>query len=144
MWEAFSFINYQTILKNKKVCVTQLYTAAAKSLRLCATPQTAAHQAPPSLSSPGKNPGAGTRSSSSACTHAKSLSRVWLCATPWMAAHQAPLPLGLPRQELWSGRHSLLQSIVVPVFYSPCIPSFWQDNIHLGWESYNCITDYSY
>ena len=28
-------------------------------VRLCATPQTAAHQAPPSLGSPGKNTGVG-------------------------------------------------------------------------------------
>ena len=67
-------------------------------VRLCATPQTAAH-----LSSP--VPGilqARTLewvaiSFSSAWNwrgKVKSLSRVWLFTTPWTAAHQAPLPMG--------------------------------------------------
>ena len=67
-------------------------------VRLCATPWTAAHQAPPSLQAcrcllqcmKGKVKG-------------KSLSRVQLLATPWTAAHQAPPSMGFSRQEYWSG-----------------------------------------
>ena len=41
--------------------------------------------------------------SSSACTRAKSLSRVQLSVTPWTAARQAPLSLGFSRQGYCSG-----------------------------------------
>ena len=72
---------------------------------LCATPQTAAHQAPISgilqttilewvaifFSSAWKWK-----------VKVKSLSRVWLLATPWTAAYQAPASMGFSRQESWS------------------------------------------
>ena len=76
-------------------------------VRLCATPQTAAHQAPPipgilqartlewvaiSFSNAGKWK-----------VKVKSLSRAWPSVTPWTAAHQAPLSMGFSRQECWSG-----------------------------------------
>ena len=74
---------------------------------LCGIPQTAAHQAPLSLSlacSPGKNTGV--------CCHflfqcmkvkVKSLSHVRLLETPWTVAYQAPPSMGFSRQEYWSG-----------------------------------------
>ena len=62
-------------------------------VRLCATPQTAAHQASPSLGSPGKNTGVGCHFLLQ-CVKVKSLSRVQLLATPWTAAHQAPPSMG--------------------------------------------------
>ena len=79
---------------------------AAKSLhvQLCATPQTAAHQAPPSLGFSGQEHWSELPCPSP--VHAYMLSCftcIQLCATLWTAAHQAPLSTGLSRQEYWSG-----------------------------------------
>ena len=73
-------------------------------VRLCATPQTAAHQAPPSLGFSRQEHWSGLPLPSP--THACMLncfSHVRLCAAPWTAAHQAPLSMGFSRQEHWSG-----------------------------------------
>ena len=51
-------------------------------VRLCATPETAAHQAPHPWDSPGKNTGLGCHFLLQ-CVKVKSLSRVQLLATPW-------------------------------------------------------------
>ena len=88
-------------------------------VQLCATPQTAAHQAPLSLefsrqehwsglpfpslqadSLPSENQG-----SPNACMLLllSCVSHVRLCATPETTAHQAPPSLGFSRQEHWSG-----------------------------------------
>ena len=75
-------------------------------VRLCATPQMAAHQAPPSLDSPGKNPGVGCHfllQCMKVKSQSKSLSRARLLVTPWTAAYQAPPAMGFSRQEYWSG-----------------------------------------
>ena len=61
------------------------------SVRLCVTPKTAAHQAPPFL---------GILLLLLLLSH---FSRVRLCATPWTASHQASPSLGFSRQEHWSG-----------------------------------------
>ena len=73
-------------------------------VQLCATPQTAAHQAPRPWDSPSKNTGVGCQFLLH-CMKVKvrSLSRVQLFETPWTAAYQAPLSMGFPRQEYWSG-----------------------------------------
>ena len=71
---------------------------------LCATPQTAAHQAPPSLGFSRQEYWSGLPFPSP--MHACMLSRfsgVWLCVTPWTAVQQAPLSTGFSRQEYWSG-----------------------------------------
>ena len=73
-------------------------------VRLCATPETAAHQAPLSL-------GFSRQEHWSGChfllqcmkVKVKSLSRVRLLATPWTAAYQAPPSMGFSRREDWSG-----------------------------------------
>ena len=78
-------------------------------VRLCATPQMAAHQAPLSLGFSRQEHWSGLPFPSP--MHACMLghfSRVQLCATPWTAAHQAPLSTGFSRQELWSGLPFLL------------------------------------
>ena len=75
-------------------------------VRLCATPEMAAHQAPPSQGFSRQEhwsrlpfpPPMLEREKK-----VKSLSRVQLPATPRTAAHQAPPSLGLSRQEYWSG-----------------------------------------
>ena len=91
-------------------------------VRLYATPQTAAHQAPPSLGfSRQEHLFIGTviccifcrevsldllpilKSGSFPLLLLSHFSRVRLYATPQTAAHQAPLSLGFSRQEHWSG-----------------------------------------
>ena len=69
---------------------------------LCATPQTAAHQAPCPWDSPGKNTGVGCHFLLQ-CVKVKSLSCVRPLATPWTAAYQASPCMGFSRQEYWSG-----------------------------------------
>ena len=75
-------------------------------VRLCATPETAAHQAPPSLGFPRQEHWSGLPFPSlmyEKCkVKVKSLSLVRLLATPRTAAYQAPLSMGFSRQEYWS------------------------------------------
>ena len=75
-------------------------------VQLCATPETAAHQARRPWDSPGKNTGVGCHFLLQCMkwkVTVKSLSRVRLFVTPWTAAYQAPLSMGFSRQEYWSG-----------------------------------------
>ena len=75
-------------------------------VRLCATPEMAAHQVPRPWDSPGKNTRVGCHFLLQCMTvksEVKLLSHVRLLATPWTAAHQAPPSLGFSRQEYWSG-----------------------------------------
>ena len=76
-------------------------------VRLCATPQMAAHQARPSLGFFRQEHWSGLPFPSpmheSEKLRVKSLSCVRLLATPWTAAHQPPPSLGFSRQEYWSG-----------------------------------------
>ena len=73
---------------------------------LCATPQTAAHQAPPSLGFSSKNSGVGCHFLLQ-CMKVKSQSEVaQLCPTlsdPMDCSLQAPPSMGFSRQESWSG-----------------------------------------
>ena len=71
-------------------------------VQVCATPEMAAHQAPLSQDSPGKNTGVGCHFHLQ-CVKVKSLSHVRLFATPWTVAHQLPLSVEFSRQEYWSG-----------------------------------------
>ena len=73
-------------------------------IRLCVTPQTAAHQAP--LSRGFSRQEHWSELPFPSPMHACMLShfnRVQLCVTPQTAAHQAPLSRGFSRQEYWSG-----------------------------------------
>ena len=76
-------------------------------VRLCVTPETAAHQAPPSLGFSKQEHWSGLPFPSpmheSEKVKVKSLSRVRLLATPWTAAYQASPSMGFSRQEYWSG-----------------------------------------
>ena len=76
-------------------------------VRLCATPETAAHQAPPSLRILQARTLEWVAISFFNAwkwkVKVKSLSRVRLLATPWTAAYQAPPSIGFSRQEYWSG-----------------------------------------
>ena len=85
-------------------------------VRLCVTPETAAHQAPPSLGLSRQEVEWVAISFSNAWkwkVKVRSLSRVRLLATPWTAAHQAPASMGFSRQEYWSGVPSPSPSIVI-------------------------------
>ena len=74
-------------------------------VRLCATPQTVAHQAPPSVGLAWALEWVAVSFSSAWKwkVKVKSLSCVRLLVTPWTAAYQAPPSMGFPRQEYWSG-----------------------------------------
>ena len=76
-------------------------------VRLCATPQTVAHQAPLSLGFSRQEHWSGWPFPSpvheSEKGKVKSLSRARLLVTPQTAAYQAPLSMGFSRQEYWSG-----------------------------------------
>ena len=74
--------------------------------RLCATPQTAAYQAPPSLGFSRQEHWSGLPFPSPIHESEKwkwKWSRVRLLATPWTAAYQAPPSLGFSRQGYRSG-----------------------------------------
>ena len=74
-------------------------------VRLCAIPQTAAHQAPLSLGFSRTLEWVAISFSNAWKweVKVKSLSRVRLLATPWTAAYQAPASMGFSRQGYWSG-----------------------------------------
>ena len=75
-------------------------------VRLCATPEMAAHQAPPSLGFSRQEHWSGLSFPSpmhESEKWKKSLSHVRVLATPWTAAYQAPPSMGFSRQEYWSG-----------------------------------------
>ena len=76
-------------------------------VRLCATPQTAAHQAPLSLGFSRQDHWSGVpfpspMHESEKWKWSRSVS-VRLFVTPWTAAYQAPPSMGFSRQEYWSG-----------------------------------------
>ena len=73
---------------------------------LCVTPQTAAHQAPPSRRFSRQEHWSGLPFPSLMHESEKwkwKWSCVLLLATPWTAAYQAPPSMGFSRQEYWSG-----------------------------------------
>ena len=72
------------------------------SVQLCVTPQTAAHQAPPSLEFSRQEHWSGLPFPSP-MHEGEALSRVQLLVTPWTAAYQAPPSMGFSRQKYWSG-----------------------------------------
>ena len=71
-------------------------------IRLCATPQTAAHQASPSLGFSRQEHWSGLPFPPP-CMKVKSESEVGLFVTPWTVAYQAPPSMGFSRREYWSG-----------------------------------------
>ena len=75
-------------------------------VRLCVTPWTAAHLAPPSLGFSRQEHWSGLPFPSPVCESEKwkkSLSRVWLLVTLWTEAYPTPLSMGFSRQEYWNG-----------------------------------------
>ena len=73
-------------------------------VRLCVTPQTAAHQAPLPLGFSRQEHWSGLPCPSPMHESEKwKWSHVRLLATPWIAAHQAPPSMGFSTQEYWNG-----------------------------------------
>ena len=97
-------------------------------VRLCATPETAAYQAPLSLGFSGKNTGVGCHFLLQ-CMKVKNESEVAqscrLFVIPWTAAYQAPPSMGFSRQECWSG---------VP------LPSLMTKVVQFNWVAQSCLT----
>ena len=85
-------------LKMKKETIRLLLLLSRVSrVRLCATPETAAHQAPPSLDSPGKNAGVGchfllhcrkAKSESEVAQSCTTLSDTMDCSFPGSSIHE--------------------------------------------------------
>ena len=100
-------INFPWPCINYMVLLLLLLLSHFSHVWLCATPETAAHQAPPSLEFSRQEHWSGLPFPFSNAwkwkVKVKSLSRVWLLATPWTAAYHAPLSMGFSRQEYWSG-----------------------------------------
>ena len=75
-------------------------------VRLCATPEMAAHQAPPSLGFSRQEYWSGVPFPSPVHekrkVKVKSLSHGRLIGTPWTAAYQAPPSMGFSREEYWT------------------------------------------
>ena len=71
-------------------------------VQLCATPETAAHQAPPSLGFSRQERWSGLPLPSPMRESEIAQSCPTL-ATPWTASYQAPLSMGFSRQKYWSG-----------------------------------------
>ena len=102
------FENMEKLLQQqpRNVLLLLLLLSRFSHVRLCVTPEMAAHQAPPSLGFPRKEHWSGLPFPSPMQESEKwkgSRSRVRLFVTPWTAAYQAPLPMGFSRQEYWSG-----------------------------------------
>ena len=72
-------------------------------VQLCATPETAALQAPPSLGFSRQEHWSGLPFPSPMHESEVTQLCLTLLATPWTAACQAPLSMGFSRQEYWSG-----------------------------------------
>ena len=98
--------------RNKNNDTLLLLLSCFSCVWLCATPWTAAHQAPLSLgfSRQGYWNGLPFPSPMHACM-LSCFSRVQLDVTLWTAAHQAPLSTGFSRQEYWSGTHPTLKKV---------------------------------
>ena len=88
------------------ILMRMLLLSRFSRVRLCATPWTAAHQAPPSLGLSRQEHWSGLPFPSPMHESEKwkwSRSVVSDSATPWTAAYQAPASMGFSRQEYWSG-----------------------------------------
>ena len=89
------------------LCLLLLLLSRFSRVRLCATPEMEAHQAPLSLGFFKARTLEWVAISFSNewkwKVKGKLLSRVRLPATPWTTAHQAPPSMGFSRQEYWSG-----------------------------------------
>ena len=83
------------------VCILLLLSRFSR-VRLCMTPETAAHQAPSSLGFSRQEHWSGLPFPSP--MHESEVAQLGpTLSTPWTAAYQAPPSMGFARQEYWSG-----------------------------------------
>ena len=93
-------------MQNVIIKMLLLLLSRFSRVQLCATPQMAAHQAPPSLGFSRQEHWSGLPFPFPKHESEKwkwSHSVVRLLVTPWTAAYQAPPSTGFSRQEYWSG-----------------------------------------
>ena len=110
-------------LENSAVATELEKLSCFSRVRLCVTPQTAAHQAPPSLGFSRQEHWSGLPFPSpmqeSEKVKVKSLRHVRLFETPWTAAYQAPPSMGVSRQEYWNGvplpSPNWKRSVLIPI-----------------------------
>ena len=99
----YFLVNVGVALGNLLRCyLLPLLLSHFSRVRLCATPWTAAHQAPPSLGFSSQEHWSGLPFPSLMHETEKWKSCPTL-ATPWTAANQAPPSMGFSRQKNWSG-----------------------------------------
>ena len=106
------------------VLLLLLLLSSFSRVQLCATPWTAAHQAPPSLGFSRQEHWSGLpfpspMHESRKWKRNRSVISDWLFVTPWTAAYQAPPSTGFSRQEYWSG---------VPLSSPFCIADWLNNN----------------
>ena len=105
-WGRKNWTHLATKQQQRVLLLLLLLLSRSSRVRLCATPETAAHQAPRPWDSPGKNTAVGCHFLLQ-CMKGKSEREVaQSCltpATPWTTAYQAPLSMGFSRQKYWSG-----------------------------------------
>ena len=94
-----------------KLAILLLLLSHFSRVQLCATPETAGHQAPLSLGFSRQEHWSGLPFPSPMHESEKwkwsRFSRVRLCATPWTAAYQAPRPWDFPGKSTGVGCHCL-------------------------------------
>ena len=92
------------LLLGRKAMINLLLLLSRFSrVRLCVTPKMAAHQASPSLDSPGKNPGVGCHFLLQRMKVISESEVAQSCPTLSDPMDQSPLSMGFSRQEYWSG-----------------------------------------
>ena len=96
-----------SLIKSAGTLLLLLLPSRFSCVQPCATPQTAAHQAPPSLGFSRQEHWSGLPFLSpmheGEKVKVKLLSRVRLLPTPWTATHQSSPSMGFSKQEYWSG-----------------------------------------
>ena len=127
-WKSHISLLFTYHLSELNLMVTSSYKLLLLShfsrVLLCATPWTAAHQAPPSLGFSRQEHWSGLPFPSPVHeSDMKSLSHVQLFTTPWTAAYQAPPSMGFSRQEYWSG---------LPLSSPLAIREAWKFSFYLG------------
>ena len=100
----FQIVYCSSLYFSRSMLLLLLLLSHFSHVQLCATPQMAAHQAPPTLGffRQEYRSGLSFPSPMHACM-LNHFSRFRLSATPCTGDYQAPLSTGFPRQEYWSG-----------------------------------------
>ena len=107
--------------------ITLLLLSHFSRVRLCAAPETAAHQAPVPGILQARTLEWVAISFSNAWkwkVKVKSLSHLWLLAIPWTAVYQALPSMGFSRQEYWSGLPLPSPKLITATHQNPILVSW--------------------